>query len=251
MRKPRKTLSMILAVFFGLFILSLSGCGLSVAELEAKGDLQGLIKKLEDKNPETRVNAAQALGRVGDRRAVDSLTKALRDKDSDVREAAAWALEKIEPKWHKTEAAKEQVPEFVKALRDWDTKEDALDILVNLLRWSPKTQADRVHMWVAQHESELLRKNWEMTKRVLLKDIDTGDKDIIAYALYSFIAIGKEEIIPVLIRKLYQEGTKEMAEAYLNCGHKKLYEAAENWAYQHGYRVSSGGGSAPVGWGCW
>jgi len=96
-------------------------------------------------------------------------------------------------------------------------------------------KADLVHMWVAQHKGKLLKKNWEMTKRVLLKDIDTGVKETIAYALYSFIALGKKEIIPVLINKLNQEGTAEMAETYLNCGHEKLHDAAVNWTHQHGY----------------
>jgi len=39
-----------------------------------------------------RSGAAEALGRIGDARAVESLIKALNDADSDVRRSAAEAL---------------------------------------------------------------------------------------------------------------------------------------------------------------
>ena len=55
----------------------------------------------------------------------------------------------------------------------------------------------------------------------------------------------------MLIDKLNQKGTKEMAESYLNCRHKKLHDAEEDWAYRHGYSVFVGYGSHPVGWGSW
>ncbi|MCU4137432.1 MAG: hypothetical protein MW689_001003 [Thermodesulfobacteria bacterium] len=139
---------------------------------------------------------------------------------------------------------------FVRRLTYWEAKEDALKTLL-AIGWSPKTEADKIHLWVAQHRNDLLEGNWEMTKRVLLKDIDSGDKKVIAYALYSFIALGKEEIIPVLIEKLNQKGTADMAEAYLNCGHEKLHDAAVDWAYRHGYSIWPVGGSAPVSWGSW
>ncbi|MBI4826159.1 MAG: hypothetical protein HY807_07020 [Nitrospirae bacterium] len=58
-----------------------------------------------------------------------------------------------------------------------------------------------------------------------------------------------EEIIPVLINKLDTEGTKVMAEAYLNCGHDKLNAAAREWAANHRYTIQTGQGAAPIGWG--
>ena len=41
------------------------------------------------------MEAAEALGKIGDERAVDPLTEALKDEDSPVREEAARALERI------------------------------------------------------------------------------------------------------------------------------------------------------------
>ena len=51
---------------------------------------------LEDKHSATRQSAAEALGNIGDVKAVDALSKALlKDKDKDVRRKSAQALEEI------------------------------------------------------------------------------------------------------------------------------------------------------------
>lgn len=51
-----------------------------------------MIEKLSEDNEGTRWNAAEALGRLGDPRAVDPLIDALWDDDARVRTKAAWAL---------------------------------------------------------------------------------------------------------------------------------------------------------------
>jgi WD40 repeat protein len=69
----------------------------NVEKLEAKRDVQGLIKTLgykKDRN--VRWKAVQALGEIGDARAVEPLRAALNDEDPAVREAAAEALRQIE-----------------------------------------------------------------------------------------------------------------------------------------------------------
>lgn len=73
--------------------------------------------------------AASALGEIGDPRAVEPLIAALRDRDWGVRGEAAKALEKIDPNWPKSEAAKRQVPEFIAALRDRNSREEAAKAL--------------------------------------------------------------------------------------------------------------------------
>ena len=214
--------------------------------------VEPLIEALRDEVWLVRCAAAEALGKIGDRRAIEPLIKALGDLYSDVREAAAEALGKIGEPLEKLVRDKDPrlIKPFVRRLTYWEAKEDASKTLL-AIGWSPKIEADKVHLWVAQHRNDLLEENWEMTKRVLLKDIDSGDEEVIAYALYSFIALGKEEIIPVLIEKLNQKGTAGTAEAYLNCGHEKLYDAAVDWAHRHGYTILPIGGSAPVRWGSW
>lgn len=58
--------------------------------------VEPLIQLLDDDDPEVRVRAAEALGRLGDDRAVGALTDALRDKDETVRVFAKIGLESIE-----------------------------------------------------------------------------------------------------------------------------------------------------------
>lgn len=70
-------------------------------------------------------------------------------------------------------------------------------------------------------------------------------------ALFAFIGIGIDNIMPVLISKLNRIGDKTMAEAYLNCGHDKLIKAANEWAEKHGYIIKAGAGIHPVSWGKW
>ena len=61
----------------------------NVKKLIAKGNVKGLIKALGyDKDRIVRVNAVEALGKIGDTRAVEPLIAALKDKDKDVRIAA-------------------------------------------------------------------------------------------------------------------------------------------------------------------
>ena len=71
------------------------------ATAEALGNIgderavEPLIKALGDEDSYTRQLTAMALGKIGDARAVEPLIKALKDEDSDVREYAAWALGEI------------------------------------------------------------------------------------------------------------------------------------------------------------
>jgi HEAT repeat protein len=59
-------------------------------------DIEGLIKALGyEKDSDVRRKAANALGKIGDSRAVEPLIRALNDSDRDVRWHAAKALGKI------------------------------------------------------------------------------------------------------------------------------------------------------------
>lgn len=74
---------------------------LTIKGLKEKGDVNGLIAALKDKNYILRKDAAQALGELADPRAIEQLVSALQyrglsaDKDLPVRVAAAIALGKL------------------------------------------------------------------------------------------------------------------------------------------------------------
>jgi HEAT repeat protein len=54
--------------------------------------VDGLIKTLRDQDEDVRMQAAWAIGAIGDRRASDALAAALKDASPKVRRQAAWAL---------------------------------------------------------------------------------------------------------------------------------------------------------------
>jgi len=66
-----------------------------VVELEDNGEVEGLIKALENRDSFVRGDAAMSLGSIGDVRAVEPLIQALNDENSDVRAEAKDALDKI------------------------------------------------------------------------------------------------------------------------------------------------------------
>ena len=88
-------------------------------------------------------------------------------------------------------------------------------------------------------------------KNVLIKDTESHNYHTIENAVYAFIGMGKEEILPVLAEKLTTDGKKAMAEVYLNCGHPELQEAAEEWADKNGYIISKSTEAPVITWGAW
>lgn len=69
---------------------------LNVKLLKRRRDVDGLIKVLQTgTHPESREEAAEALGDIRDPKSVDPLIGALKDRDHEVREEAAEALAKI------------------------------------------------------------------------------------------------------------------------------------------------------------
>ena len=93
----------------------------AAAALGGIGDVravESLITVLRDSDSDAYIHAAEALGQIGDVRAMEPLISALRHSDSDphVRQRIARALERIDPTWRQSEAAKHIVPELIGAL---------------------------------------------------------------------------------------------------------------------------------------
>jgi HEAT repeat protein len=231
---------------------------------EAKKQVPEFIAALRDKDWDVREAAAKVLDKLGwepkdekekaiyliakkewdecvkvGKLAVEPLIAALRDKDWDVREAAASALGKIGDK---------AISALVLHLRDWYTGVHVADIL-DKLGWQPTTDEEKVHYLVAKRKVDELRQIWNITKRVLLKDIKSNDYRVIENAVHALLSIQKgeilqeligEEIIQELINILNRKGTKEMAEVYLNCDIPELFKAASFWASWHGFKITVG-----------
>ena len=143
-----------------------------------------LITTLEDKNSSVRKSIVIALGNIRDVSAVEQLVAVLRDDNSDVRGATSEALVKIDPDWHRSNAAKRQIPEFIVALRDAnkgvqvkvaavlgkigdaravepliralgdknaDVRCEVVETLEKLM-WKPKTEIEKAYYLVAKKE---------------------------------------------------------------------------------------------------
>ncbi|MGB9927267.1 MAG: HEAT repeat domain-containing protein [Methanosarcina sp.] len=64
--------------------------------------VEPLIKLLCDEDPEVRIRAAEALGKIGDKRAIKPLSEALNDENEGVRTFAKLSIESIENKQKNT-----------------------------------------------------------------------------------------------------------------------------------------------------
>lgn len=172
---------------------------IAVAALSAIGKpvLEPMLVALKEPDARTRTNAASVLADIGDPKAIAPLTKNLTDWASSP--MVGTALEK--------------------------------------LNWQPVSDADKVHLLIAKSKGEELRNNWEMTKSVLLKDLESKELRTTYYALYSFISIGGKNSTETLVKVLKEQGNKNLALAYLNCGEPTLEKAAQDWATAKGYKV--------------
>ncbi|MCG3158981.1 MAG: hypothetical protein DKINENOH_05629 [bacterium] len=177
-----------------------------------------------------RGEAAEALGKAGDKRAVEPLIAVLDDESDYLRRHAAEALSKI-----KDERA---VPMLIPYLRDWYAG-PAIAKALSRSGWHPTSVQDKVHFGVAKRDINSLKKMWDTTRQVLLEDLSTNNDNsiIIENAIHAFLAIGRKEIIPDLIDLFDRKGTRTMAEVYFyDSGNEQLRSAmARRYGVQYYY----------------
>jgi HEAT repeat protein len=100
--RRKKSLYLIVYIVAGLSFLERFSCiglfGTDVKKLKESRNVQGLIFALRHKDPTVQYDAAEALGDIGDERAVEPLLAALKnDETGGVRWKAAEALSKLGP----------------------------------------------------------------------------------------------------------------------------------------------------------
>jgi HEAT repeat protein len=232
-----------------------------------------LISVLNDEWWTVTKAAIIALGEIKDKISIEPLKSILKNKEIyiDLRVAALEALAKMEsPDVYKLsigllddenvelqlQALKnlnliknlEVNDALIRKLTDWNVNSELIKTLIKL-GWKPKSDVDEIHSLVALRNATDLRNKWDLAKSVLLKDIKSQNYHTVENALNAFIGIGKKEIIPILVSTIKNNGNKNMAEVYINCGDKELKKAAEDWAELNGYKVVSIPGSSALGWG--
>ena len=108
-----------------------------------------------------------------------------------------------------------------------------------------------MHYSVAMRDKYNLIGIWEQAKSILLEDLLSNEYSTMENAIYAFIGIGRQEIVPALINTLNSKGNKTIAKAYLNCGQKELASDARSWAKINGHPITVISGEAPVEWDSW
>ena len=82
--------------------------------------MPALLRRLNDDYGYEREAAAETLGRLGDAQVIAPLIERLTDQSSSVRRAATAALDRIDPTWRESEAARIAVPALLRRLNDDD-----------------------------------------------------------------------------------------------------------------------------------
>jgi HEAT repeat protein len=175
--------------------------------------------------------------------AFDPLSACLSDQSPDIRQGAVEALGDL--------GDKRAIGPLNEALPDWDLNASLVSALERL-GWKPATESQQVYAWIGKKDSAHLKQEWEKTREVLLNDVGSGDRRKVQDAVFTFMALGNPKIVDDLVQILDDHGDQELAETYLNCGNDKLAQAAHDWASQNGYTITTiPSDNAHMNWGSW
>jgi hypothetical protein len=186
----------ILVIVFFYFVLA--HAPQKVERLEKAGDVEGLIHAL-DGDWATAWRAAEALGRLGDKRAVDpliallgaehrdskarasaakglaalgdlraipALIRAKNDTDGEIQASAGAAVISI------LDFGPAAIDQLTQYLTNWDVNKDVAEAL-RKHNWQPITEEQKIHLMVAHRDGAGINTNWELTREALMKDMQT------------------------------------------------------------------------------
>lgn len=116
----------------------------------------------------------------------------------------------------------------------------ASDCLYNSGSWSNERLGRRIYNFLQAYQPYFVSK--AISRAVLIK---INRQRVLIFA----VKLGKDGTEEDLNRILYKYGDKSMAEDYLNCGSRTLYNGGREWARRRGYNVQTGFGSHRAAWG--
>jgi HEAT repeat protein len=217
--------------------------GLRQACAQALDKLHYQPEKVEDNI--TYLIALQAWDKVAKMGApaFEPLSACLSDQNTDVKQGAIEALGNL--------GDKRAIAPLSNVLPDWNLNGSLVSALEQL-GWKPASDSEQVYDWIGKKDSVHLKQQWEKTRKVLLDDVSSGDRQKVQNAVYSFVALGDPKVVDDLVQALDDHGDQEMAETYLNCSNDRLEQAARDWASRNGYQtIAIPTGSTPMHWGAW
>lgn len=214
----------------------------TLAEIGYSAAVPALARSLHDPNEEVRRLAAGAIAKSENRDGVAPLTAALDDASVDVQRAAIDALSSL----HDARA----VPALARFIDRGDPMAPHIDQY--LKSFAPRSSPAPVTLPPTAYPHGL--DNARSSAAALLFDLDHAnaallrayarrDIPIIGGAWKFFVGRALAGSEPLLAASLDRVGTKEMAEAFLNCGNSRLHDAAQQWAPAHGFKIEMGHGA--------
>jgi hypothetical protein len=211
---------------------------INAADAQEKEAVRRAIAQVTLKNPklvnqflpafkQADEKATQVLSAMGAPTAIPVIPS-LKDENAMVRRNAATVL---------AETGNQQaIQPLVANLTDWYSC-DVVGKALTKLKWQPRTEAEKVHLWVALRQSNQLKQNSAQTRKTLLQDVQSEEIGKIEYGIYTFISLGDRSILPTLTQLLTNKGNRNMAQVYLNSGEASLEKAGKDWAIAQRYEV--------------
>ena len=191
--------------------------------------VEPLIEYMENSGKSSPPSVAEALGRLGDKRAAEPLISRL--DQTEFGAASALALTEI--------LGQKALEYIIPLLPKWGAYNELITAILKL-GWRPQTEAEHVYVWAATNNRGEILANWEQTKRILLTDLKNENKSMRAIAVFMELKKDDPAVISGLLNLLRGGGStsESAANEYLNCGHARLIDAAANWFVNKGYKVS-------------
>ena len=101
----------------------------------------------------------------------------------------------------------------------------------------PESEREQIYFFSCDigGASETLSKNWEVTRRILVENLASKQLRVVRHAVSMLMLLGREEIVPDLLKYLNAHGDLSVASVFVNSGHRQLKSAAESWASKNGF----------------
>lgn len=225
-----------------------------IAKIDDREAADELVDLLYDDDPVVVVSAATALGRIGEPATAHAIAQVLTSRNRAAVTAALEALGKIGapeglPAIERLALRRGATPAADKAGRE--VRQAAVVTLGQI--GDPRARATLVRVLqndpaTAVPAAEALARIFRKNVTPLLPLLEDRRSLPLAFAL---VDVGQSGTEDALIAALNRYGGVGLAEYYLNCGNRKLENAAEAWAHAHGYSVTTfpsyGGGDRQWG----
>lgn len=167
-----------------------------------------------------------ALAQLGDHRAVEPLLAQL--DDTDLGALSAMTLVDL--------MGEKALRHIIPRLPQWGAHRGLISALLKL-GWKPESEAEMVYVWTATNNKDELLSHWQQTKRVLLPDLKHKYKARSAANVFLMFKKDDPAVVNGLLGLIRIPSSESYARDLLLCRHHRLVNAAANWLEANGHEV--------------